>query len=194
MPELSFPLGPEGDDGAMARVYHQQYETLHAFVRRVVPLEDCDDVIHAALAKYYQRLRSGRRVRPAPDLRVALFTMVIDCTRDYRKKQKRERRALQLVTGPRAAVRRWMAAHRSQEDGEISRLVREVLDEMRPAWRDTFLMVRRHGFEVAEAARILGVKEVTVRSHVHRASTLLRDALTKAGYAPARATTTEDER
>lgn len=62
-------------------------------------------------------------------------------------------------------------------DAGLQRRIGAALDGLSSGQREAFVLVHFEGFTVAEAAAVLGKAEGTIKSHVHRATTALREAL-----------------
>ena len=169
---------------AMERAWQDNHGTLCAYAGKLVPAEDVDDVVQTALLKYYRRLEH-RGAAPDVDQRVVLFRLVTDCAIDHVRRLEAESKLLQAITGPRAAVRRWMTTHRKQEDDEISAQVHAAIEALRPSWRAAFILVYRVGLTPYEAAGVLHVRSSTVRANLTRALDTMRTSLIAAGYTPA---------
>jgi RNA polymerase sigma-70 factor (ECF subfamily) len=61
-----------------------------------------------------------------------------------------------------------------------------ALGELRPEHRAAVALRYEEGLSFDEIGQILGISEVTARSHVHRARKALRHKLTEAGWVPPR--------
>src|SRR5690606_7882970 len=99
-------------EAEVALLYRALHATLRRYAVRLVDRDDADDVVQDAMLKYLaQRERQGKAL--APDAaRLRLLSMVKDAARDRLRRGRRESRLMQLITGPSAAVRRWMSARR----------------------------------------------------------------------------------
>ncbi|SMQ61686.1 RNA polymerase sigma-70 factor, ECF subfamily [Devosia lucknowensis] len=101
-----------------------------------------------------------------------LYTITLNTVRDLQRSHKRRGRQIDAV----AAVAREEIAP-SQEDqlrvNDIWRIVRQLPDKQ----RDAVLLVFGEQLSQAEAAAIMGCKEVTVSWHIHNARKSLKDLL-----------------
>ena len=71
------------------------------------------------------------------------------------------------------------------ERRELGHALEAALDELRPDQRAAIVLRYENGLSFDEIGAILGVPEVTARSHVHRARKELARLLTASGWAPA---------
>jgi RNA polymerase sigma factor (sigma-70 family) len=168
---------------SFSRLYARQYTPLLRYAKALVGEEDASDVVHDAMLKYLRRLQGGYGAHRELEQQ-ELFGLLYDKARDHLRSREKRSDFLQLITGPRAAVRRWMNPARRTRDREIQRHVTEALEELRGSWRDVFVLVRQQGKEIAVAAAILGIKPSTARAHLVRATEALRDRLSAAGITP----------
>ena len=67
---------------------------------------------------------------------------------------------------------------------ELGRALEAALAELRPDQRAAIVMRYENGLSFDEIGTVLGVPEVTARSHVHRARKELARLLTASGWAP----------
>jgi RNA polymerase sigma-70 factor (ECF subfamily) len=70
------------------------------------------------------------------------------------------------------------------EQQELGQALEAALDALRPDQRAAIVLRYEHGLPFDEIGTILGVPEVTARSHVHRARKELARLLTASGWAP----------
>lgn len=77
------------------------------------------------------------------------------------------------------------------ERRELGNALEAALAELRPAERAAIVMRYENGLSFDEIGTVLGVPEVTARSHVHRARKELARRLTASGWAPPSVTATE---
>jgi RNA polymerase sigma-70 factor (ECF subfamily) len=77
------------------------------------------------------------------------------------------------------------------ERRELGDALEAALAELRPDQRAAIVMRYEHGLSFDEIGTVLGVPEVTARSHVHRARKELARLLTASGWAPPSVAATE---
>jgi len=66
---------------------------------------------------------------------------------------------------------------RPQGDPALRRRIAAALDRLTAAQRETFVLVHLEGFSITEAAAVLGKAPGTLKSHLHRALSSLRESL-----------------
>jgi len=132
---------------------------------------EAEDLAQEAMARVFER---WKRVGDLDSPRAYLYTTAVNVQR------KRVRRAL--------VARR----HNSHPPPTTSAEDATVQADLRLAWEQALtgltsnerrgvMLVDLLDFDYAEAGRILGVKDVTLRSHVHRGRQKLRELLTEGG-------------
>ncbi len=62
---------------------------------------------------------------------------------------------------------------------EVVRAVERAVDELPTAFRAVFMLREVEDLDTAETAEVLGIPEATVKTRLHRARGLVRDALTR---------------
>jgi RNA polymerase sigma-70 factor (ECF subfamily) len=72
------------------------------------------------------------------------------------------------------------------ERGALADALESALGHLRPDYRAAVVLRYEEGLSFEEIGHVLGVPEVTARSHVHRARKELARHLTEAGWAPGR--------
>jgi RNA polymerase sigma-70 factor (ECF subfamily) len=68
-------------------------------------------------------------------------------------------------------------AERAVDLGELQKVFLRLAAELAPRQRAAFVLREVEGLETAEVARILGVRESTVRNHLHQARRILQAGL-----------------
>ena len=127
-----------------------------------------EDVTQDALVRAYRALP---RFRQDAKLETWFYRILVRQAQNYRRwREIRER---------------WASQHRDPdplvcwelEDPLLRSRVRKALAELSPAQRDVFILVRLEQFSVGEAARMLGKRENTAKTHLKRALAALRKSL-----------------
>lgn len=183
---LSLVRQPRGveHEAEVALLYRALHATLRRYAVRLVDRDDADDVVQDAMLKYLaQREREGKALAP-DDARLRLLSMVKDAARDRLRRSRRESRLMQLITGPTAAVRRWMSARRPADDGAIREAIHEALGQLPSYTREPWLLVREQGLSVDEAAALLEVTPDSCRALISKANRELRRLLSRQGFTP----------
>ena len=150
----------QGDVLAMS----QLLDALAPYVGRIcgaIALEAGEDAAQETLISVFRRLRS---LRDPGALHTWVRTIAV-------------REAMRAARAPAGAVRvpigdAPLPAGRS--DLEMEGDVRRVLERLTPEQRAILVLRDLHGFDEAEAARVLGVARGTVKSRLHRARAIFR--------------------
>lgn len=72
------------------------------------------------------------------------------------------------------------------EQHALGRALEDALQHLRPEYRTAVVLRYEEGLSFEEIGHVLGIPEVTARSHVHRARKELAERLEQAGWTPAR--------
>ncbi len=178
-----------------ARIYEEMQGPMRRYAARLVGPEDADDVVQDALLKFLAQTQQHatpgaassrtRLPRTSADARWRLIAMVRDVAIDRRRRGRKESRMLALITGPSAAVRRWMSAHRRAEDTDIRRTIHQALHDIPAYAREPWLLARELEMDYAEIAEQLGIPAASARVYVARANRALARQLRRVGLTPA---------
>jgi RNA polymerase sigma-70 factor (ECF subfamily) len=86
-------------------------------------------------------------------------------------------------------------AERAVDLGELQKVFLKLAGQLAPRQRAAFVLREIEGLETAEVARILGVRESTVRNHLHQARRILQAGLRRdyPGLVPRSATPGAEE-
>lgn len=186
----------DGREQRFARIYEENHGRMRRYAARLVGPEDADDVVQDALLKFLAQLQQGGGSAPAAtrrpqlprtsaDARWRLIAMVRDVAIDRRRRGRKESRMLALITGPSAAVRRWMSANRRADDTDIRRAIQQALHGVPAYAREPWLLARELELDYTEIARHLGIPVPSVRVYVARANRELARRLRRVGLTPA---------
>jgi RNA polymerase sigma-70 factor (ECF subfamily) len=135
--------------------------------------EDAREVAQDALLRAFQYLRSCDREM---SFRNWLFQIAVNAARDFRRRSgEAARRTVEAARGldgpasenPEARLARTSARER----------LMDCLDVLSARERDVFLLREIEELDVAETARVLKCSAVSVRVHLNRARTKLRDRI-----------------
>ena len=161
-------LAARGDKQAFERLYRATAARVHSLARRIVGPQHCDDAVQQVYIRAWQKL-AGFRGEAAVGTwlhRVALSVLLNHRARLERlaEREHSEVRADHAVT-----------AREVSRDSTLD--LEQALQHLPQGARDVFVLhdVEGHGHD--EIAELLGVTAGTSRSQLHRARTLLREAL-----------------
>jgi RNA polymerase sigma-70 factor (ECF subfamily) len=184
-------LGPSDDEivdqvrGGHAASYEilmrRHNRRVYRAVRAILPDEsDVEDVMQEAYLAAYRRLASfAGRAR----FSTWLVRIAVHCAIDRLRRARRtvpfdplREEALAEEIGARA---RDGARDPEQQAGdrEVGRLLEGAIAGLPPVYRGAYVLREIEGLAPADAARCLGIEEGTLKTRVHRARRLLREAL-----------------
>ncbi len=132
---------------------------------------EIEDVVSEVFIKAYQNLEQFRPEHPFSTWLYRLAANhVIDHARRFRKERSRVEMPEQL-SDPAPT------AGESAEQRERATLVRAVLEEVKPHYRDVLFLVYVEGMKVEEAARTLGLPQGTIKTRLMRGREAMRRIL-----------------
>lgn len=186
------------------RFYREVNDEMQRLATYVVGRADADDVVQDAFVKFLDQreraLTAGTRQAGTPavasrhdaahdaligdDARLRLLAMVRDAALDRRREIERDTRRLQLVSGSRAAERRWTNTGRRAEDNDIRRAIHAALQTLPPYQRDAWLLARECDLSVERTAEILHIEPRSCSVFICRASDTLERLLSEVGVTP----------
>ena len=173
--EELFVLHREGDPQALRVLVERYAGELHGFLTRLVGSRaGADDVFQEAFLQVHlaaESFDSERRFRPW------LYTIAANKGRDYLRRQRR-RSAISLdapvqAGGDAGLVDLLAGGDRSPsaslEDGDERAIVKHVVDELPPHFREILLLSYFQKLSYAQIADSLGIPLGTVKSRLHAA-------------------------
>jgi len=128
-----------------------------------------EDVAQDAFVKAYRGLKN---FRGEASLETWFYRILVRQAQDYRR--------WRAVRDLWSRMWRDGAHHPSPEslgDPGLRRRLASALDHLSPRQREVFILVHLEGFTVQESAELLGKPTGTVKTHLHRALTTLREDL-----------------
>jgi RNA polymerase sigma-70 factor (ECF subfamily) len=162
-PDVSAWEAARSREPAAAELFHSDYPRLAGWCRRLV---DSDDTAHEIAAEAFTRLWS--RWTRVQDPRGFLYVTATNLVRDHWRKTQRERRANERVFLLSSADE-----HQPNHDPDLRTLVQALPDRLRAV----VLLYYYADFPVSDVARLLGRREGTIKSDLHRARARLREEL-----------------
>jgi RNA polymerase sigma-70 factor (ECF subfamily) len=167
-----------GEAAAVASAYDQHHAHVRSFAWRLVGDEAAaEDLVQEVFATLPSAIK---RFRGESSLRSFLIAVAINHARHYVRAAARRRTAMErLAREPRAAG--------AGPDGNVSRrelaaALSRALDHLSIDQRVAFVLLEVEERTSAEAAALLGVAEVTVRTRLFHARQKLRARLAAEGY------------
>ncbi len=177
-----------GDRAGFELLVHRHSGELFRFVYRMTR----DSAVAEELVQevFLQLSISAARFDAERAFKPWLYTIAANKARDWLRTQRRRRREVPLYAnldddlgGFRFhSVLAEEVDHPSQpmQIAESRRLVRELVDAMRPAWREILVLAYFHRFEYREIAEIIGIPLGTVKSRLHAAVACFGEAYRRA--------------
>lgn len=171
------------DEHAFAELFHRHCDAVHNFAfRRTSSWSAAEDVVQATFATLWRRARTGR-VDPL-DLDSARPLLLVmaghECGNVLRssRRQAALRDRIQLIDSAGTAEPDHSSVAAAKVDDERAMSdIRRILDKLPAKQREVVELVVWSECSMAEAARVLGVPEGTVKSRLARARTSLAGLL-----------------
>lgn len=154
------------DRAAWESIVEEHYQKIYAFTYFFArSREEAEDLTQEAFLKAY---KSRSSLRERESVKSWLYTITRHVCIDRKRWWKR---IAEVALGDREQ----RAAEQHPEDAmTLKKLVRELPDRQ----REVFVLRHWHGFSTEESAKLLGINEGTVKSHLSRAIEKLKQGLT----------------
>jgi len=174
-----------GDRDAMERLLMRAQEVAYRFSLLVCGHpQDAEDVMQEALLKTY---RYVGRIKQPDAFRTWLYTTVRNACRMKRRRHVGEPAHVSSIEqgaigadGEPASIDVEAPARPADQlvmDAWINDRLRRALNALPPAYRMIVVLREMEGLSTREVASIAGISEVNVKTRLHRARVLLRQAL-----------------
>jgi RNA polymerase sigma-70 factor (ECF subfamily) len=175
----------EGDPDAMERLLMRAQEVAYRFSLLVCGHpQDAEDVMQDALLKTY---RYVNRIKEPEAFRTWLYTTVQNACRMKRRRHVGEPAHLTSVeqgattadgvAGPLELEGHTRAADQLVMDAWVSGRLRRALKALPPSYRMIVVLREMEGLSTREVASVAGISEANVKTRLHRARVMLRQAL-----------------
>jgi RNA polymerase sigma-70 factor (ECF subfamily) len=161
------------DPSAVAEVYDAHHAAVRAFAKRLLgDAATAEDLLHEV---FVSLPRAARNFRGDSALRTFLISIAVNHARHYLRAAQRRRRAISAygelkqgeTSDPEHEVRR----------RELAELLTRALDALPLEQRVAFVLCEVEERTSAEAAKIVGSPEATMRTRLFHAKKKLRQAL-----------------
>lgn len=169
-----------GDQNAYAVLVERHSDLVYAIVSRIVLNEaDADDVAQETFVRAYHALP---RFRGDSKFSSWLYRIAVNRSLTHLKRKKRRAAALDPTTGARAEVEASLAGSREGPEEAVLRderraAVRAAVAELPARYRAVVTLFYLEEKSYKEVAEILGIPMGTLKTHLHRARALLKEAL-----------------
>ncbi len=170
-----------GDQGAYAVLVERHSDLVYAIVSRIVLNEaDAADVAQEAFVRAYHALG---RFRGDSKFSSWLYRIAVNRSLTHLKRTKRRAAVLDPTTGARAEVEASLGAPPDSPDEAVLKderrvMVRAAVSQLPPRYRAVVTLFYLEEKSYREVAEILGIPMGTLKTHLHRARALLKEALT----------------
>ena len=170
-----------GDESAFEQLVRlHEKKVFRLLLRMMGNREEAEDVAQETFLSLH---RHGHRFRGEARFSTFVYRVASNAALNRRRTLGRNRARLQKLAVRQAAGDDLPQTPRDPEDSagghELSGVVREALDSLKPALRMPVLLYDIEGLAYGEIAEVLGVAEGTVKSRIHRARQALRVKLAK---------------
>ena len=164
-----------GDEDAFARLIGRETPKLLRFAQGVLGnAEEAEDVVQESLIKLWEVAAVWR-----PDARIGTWLHTVTYNQSVDRLRRRrafvDESALDEIADPSPLAQGIM------EQGELARLVRDIVDRLPHRQRSAVLLFHMQELPQSEAARVMGISESAFESLLARARRQMRDWLTAAG-------------
>jgi RNA polymerase sigma-70 factor, ECF subfamily len=173
----------QGDGVALDTLIRRHDKHLYRIARSVLPDDyEAEDVVQETYIRAFTGLRS---FRGAASLRTWLARIVLNEAIRRRRRgrpamvnldalhaaQERSRRPIHSLTARDRDPER-AAAH-----SQIRKMLEQAIDNLPGIFRIVFIMRDVEEFSIVDTAKLLGIREETVKTRLHRARRMLRENL-----------------
>jgi RNA polymerase sigma-70 factor (ECF subfamily) len=179
---------PQPPDLTPEQVFHDYAPRVYNLARRMLASDaDAEDVTQDVLLQVVRKLPTFRGESAFPTW---LHRVTVNAALAHRR--KKALREQHQVHDPverfteeeyhRAPVRRWRSASSASPeeqalDRETQQLIEQAIGRLPELYRDVFVLADVEGLPNAEIGAMLGLSVAAVKSRLHRARLLMRDAL-----------------
>lgn len=166
------------------RVFTEYAPRVYNLARRMLGNDaDAEDVTQDVLLQVVRKLDTFRGESAFPTW---LHKVTVNAALNHRR--KRATREEHQVRDPletllehghhRGPINRWrLGPEQAVIDAETHRLVEDAIHTLPPTYRDVYVLADVEGLANADIADMLGLSLAAVKSRLHRARLLMRDAL-----------------
>ncbi|PKL28876.1 MAG: hypothetical protein CVV46_04340 [Spirochaetae bacterium HGW-Spirochaetae-2] len=176
------------DKEAFGQLVSSYTPTFYALVKRMAPdksPESIEDDLQEIFLRIYRALPTFREGSPFFSW---AYTIAINWIRSQRRKERTRKAVSPIPYDEEAAVLQGNHHTDAPEEAaivaEAEHLVMQALKELKPAYREVFILRMMQGLSVTDTAKVLRIPEGTVKTYLHRGRRKLRDWLVKHHWNP----------
>ena len=174
----------QGDAAAFGSLIRRHDKHLYRIARSMLP--DDQEAEDAVQETYIRAFTGLRDFRGAASLRTWLTRIVLN---EAIRRRRRQRPMLDLDALQAAQERTRRPAHsssltardrdpeRAAAQNQIRKMLEKAIDDLPVAFRVVFVMRDVEEISTGTTAKLLGIREETVKTRLHRARRLLRESL-----------------
>ncbi|MFN3265996.1 MAG: RNA polymerase sigma factor [Deinococcales bacterium] len=171
-------LSRRGEEEAFDELVRRHSPRLHAVASRIVGREEAYDVIQDAFLAAYRAIATFRQ---EAQFSTWLHRIALNCC--YARLRKHPESTADLEP-PEISDTRSASPVLVSERQDLRAALEKALGQLKPEFRETFVLVEFGNLDYAATASVLGIEVGTVKSRMNRARAALRQILEKWGYAP----------
>jgi RNA polymerase sigma-70 factor (ECF subfamily) len=174
----------QGEAAAFGTLIRRHDKHLYRIARSVLPDDqEAEDIVQETYIRAFTGLRD---FRGAASLRTWLKRIVLN---EAIRRRRRQRPMLDLEALHAAQERTRRPVHsssltarnsdpeRAAAQNQIRKMLEKAIDDLPVAFRMVFVMRDVEEISTGETAKLLGIREETVKTRLHRARRLLRESL-----------------
>jgi len=176
------------DKEAFGQLVSSYTPTFYALVKRMAPdrsPESIEDDLQEIFLRIYRALPTFREGSPFFSW---AYTIAMNWIRSQRRKGRSRNRFPPIPYDEEVAV--LQGTHRTDVPeeaaiaAEAEQLVMQALEELKPAYREVFILRMMQGLSVSDTAKVMRIPEGTVKTYLHRGRNKLREYLVKHQWNP----------
>jgi RNA polymerase sigma-70 factor (ECF subfamily) len=176
------------DKEAFGQLVSSYTPTFYALVKRMTPdrsPESIEDDLQEIFLRIYRALPTFREGSPFFSW---AYTIAMNWIRSQRRKGRSHYSAPPIPYDEEVAILQGTHHTDIPEEAAIAaeaeHLVMQALDELKPAYREVFILRMMQGLSVSDTAKVMRIPEGTVKTYLHRGRNKLRDWLLKHHWNP----------
>ena len=147
----------------IATVYqHHQNELVHYTTRITACRESAEDIIQESFIIFSREAKQQHIENP----RAFLFRVAKNLAFDHLKHKKVTDNYAQVQYPILESTIEAPSIEQIMEDNQLADLMKQVIDELPPRCRDTFILNKMHEMSYGEVARYTGISESGVEKHI----------------------------
>lgn len=176
------------DKEAFSQLVSSYTPTFYALIKRMTPdrtPESIEDDLQEIFLRIYRALPTFREGNPFFSW---AYTIAMNWIRSQRRKGRSHYRIPPIAYDEEVAVLQGTHHTDIPEEAAIAaeaeHLVMQALDELKPVYREVFILRMMQGLSVSDTAKVMRIPEGTVKTYLHRGRNKLRAWLVKHHWNP----------